>query len=61
MTKPPWGHVPAKIGSVPMVVIFDKRYSFEEGKKIRYRRCECGSKWGFGIVKSVDPIMIIKM
>jgi len=51
--------VPAKIGTIPMLVVFDGRCFIALNKKVRWKEC-VGGKWQTGIVDNVDPIRIVR-
>ena len=48
----------AKIGTVPMVIVLDKRYKVKVGAKIRFRLADGysinGNIWNFAIVNRVE-------
>lgn len=54
----PLGEVYAKVGTMPALVIFDRRGVFEIGRKIRFKDHIHGSKWETGILDNLDPIRI---
>lgn len=58
--RPPKGWVPAKIGTVPMVVLFDGHCNFTVGHSVRWRE-EIGGKWCKGVLDNLDPIRIERM
>lgn len=59
--KPPAGACGAKIGTVPMVVRFDRRGTFEIGKKIRWRDARPGYRWEGGILENIEPIRVSRI
>lgn len=56
--RPPKGEVGCKVGTIPSLVVFDRRRRFEIGEKIRFRDATHGSKWRQGILDNKDPIRI---
>lgn len=58
--RPPKGRVPAKVGTIPMTVTFDRRTNFEVGCRVKWKEL-VGGKWQRGILTNVDPIRITRM
>jgi len=63
--RPPKGVVPAKVGTVPYVVVFDRRGCWKVGARVRIRYGPGGVMSGFknfpwrtGILDQLDPIFI---
>ncbi len=53
--------VSAKVGSIPALIVFDRRVgSFEVGSKIRFRDYQHGSKWEAGTLTCIDPVRIVR-
>lgn len=66
--KPPKGIVPAKIGTIPSLAVFDRRCCWKVGARVRFRYGSGGLKSGFrnfpwttGILDKLDPIFITLM
>lgn len=53
------GAEPAKVGTVPMLIIRDSRTPLKVGAVIRFRNAMHGSKWERGIVDRLDPRLFI--
>ena len=49
--------VPAKIGTIPMIVRFDLRTPLRVGAKVRFQTC-CFGNWETGVVSCVDPLRV---
>ncbi len=56
--KPPSKVVGCKVGTMPALVVFDRRCRFEVGCKVRLRYSGHGEKWFHGILRNIDPIRI---
>jgi hypothetical protein len=56
--RPPSGTQPCKVGTIPSLVVFDKRGHFEIGRKIRLRFAGHGEKWFDGILRNIEPIRV---
>ena len=48
---------PAKVGTIPMLIVIDGRCSIEVGKRIRWKE-QLGDKWQTGIISNVDPLKV---
>ena len=59
--KPPKGATGAKVGTVPMLVVFDRRQTFEIGRKIKWKDARHGSRWESGILESIHPIRVSRI
>jgi len=51
---------PAKIGTIPMVVVLDGRCTIAVGKRVRWKE-SIGGKWETGVVDNVEPLRIERM
>lgn len=59
IVRPPEGWVLVKLGTVPKLVKFDRRFRFFAGCEVRYWP-EGGDRWYRGMADSIDPIKIAK-
>lgn len=51
----PTGPVPAKVGTIPMLIIFDGRGSAKLGSLIRFREASHGTKWEPAWLRELRP------
>ena len=56
--RPPRFAVGCKVGTMPAVVIFDRRCRYEVGRKVRLRYWGHGEKWFHGTIRNIDPIRV---
>lgn len=54
----PEGTLAAKVGTMPALIVVDRRCCMRVGRRIRFREAARGSKWQTGIVTAVDPLRI---
>lgn len=48
---------PAKVGTIPMLIILRYNYSLQPGQRILWREAKDGSKWEPGIVDEYDEVI----
>lgn len=53
--------VPAKVGTMPMMIRLDGRCKIAIGNKVRWREHDGQRKWETGIVDCIDPLRISRM
>lgn len=49
----------AKVGTVPKLIIRDRRTPLKVGAHIRFRMAVHGSRWEHGVVEGLEPVPFI--
>ena len=51
----------AKVGTIPMLIIRDRRKKAVVGARIKFRKAERWSPWMPGIVTATEPVLFISL